>query len=77
MLWLEGDYLVMVCQDVPVTRPRLRMLEVAEGDHDTMPHGVTGEASAESIPFQVIQVWKVFGLVLDRGFIGELDLKSS
>jgi hypothetical protein len=42
-----------------------------------MPHGVTGEASVESIPFQVIQVWKVFGLVLDRGFIGELDLKSS
>jgi len=46
----------MVFQDVPVTRPRLRMLEVAEGDHDTMPHGVTGEASVESIPFQVIQV---------------------
>ena len=33
------------------------MLEIAEGDHDTMPHGVTGEASIESIPFQVISFW--------------------
>ncbi|KAJ9175186.1 hypothetical protein P3X46_013765 [Hevea brasiliensis] len=33
------------------------MLEVAEGDLDAMPHGVTGESSAETIPFQVLS-WK-------------------
>lgn len=44
----------MVLQDVPVIRPRLRMLEVTEVDHDAMPHGDTGEAFIESIPFQVI-----------------------
>ncbi|KAF9665956.1 hypothetical protein SADUNF_Sadunf16G0179000 [Salix dunnii] len=41
----------MVLQDVPVIRPRLRMLEV---DHNAMPHGDTGEAFIESIPFQVL-----------------------
>jgi len=48
--------LIMVLQDVPVIKPRLRMLEVAEADHDAMPHGDTGEAFIESIPFQVIKV---------------------
>ncbi|KAF2320942.1 hypothetical protein GH714_032100 [Hevea brasiliensis] len=43
--------------DVPIIRPRLRMLQVAEGDLDSMPHGVTGESSVESIPFQVLS-WK-------------------
>ncbi|KAL3611598.1 hypothetical protein D5086_002618, partial [Populus alba] len=43
--------------DVPVIKPRLRMLEVAEVDHDAMPHGDTGEAFIESIPFQVLS-WK-------------------
>lgn len=33
------------------------MLEVAEVDHDAMPHGDTGEAFIESIPFQVLS-WK-------------------
>ncbi|KAJ6896257.1 hypothetical protein NC651_022469 [Populus alba x Populus x berolinensis] len=58
LFFLAGFYSsIFFPHDVPVTRPRLRMLEVAEGDHDTMPHGVTGEASVESIPFQVLS-WK-------------------
>ncbi|KAJ6424404.1 hypothetical protein OIU84_025236 [Salix udensis] len=40
-----------ISHDVPVIRPRLKMLEV---DHDAMPHGDTGEAFIESIPFQVL-----------------------
>lgn len=43
-------------QNVPRVKPRLRMLEMVEsGEEDTgsMPHGVTGEESVGSIPFQV------------------------
>ncbi|XP_011001658.1 PREDICTED: probable prolyl 4-hydroxylase 9 [Populus euphratica] len=58
LFFLAGFYSsIFFPHDVPVTIPRLRMLEVAEGDHDTKPHGLTGEASVESIPFQVLS-WK-------------------
>ena len=34
-------------------RPKLRKLEVVKEGVDSMPHGVTGESSVDSIPFQV------------------------
>ncbi|KAJ9159439.1 hypothetical protein P3X46_024947 [Hevea brasiliensis] len=56
--FLAGFYAsTLLSQDVPIIRPRLRMLQVAEGDLDSMPHGVTGESSVESISFQVLS-WK-------------------
>ncbi|KAJ6302567.1 hypothetical protein OIU77_016627 [Salix suchowensis] len=55
LFFLAGLYSsTFISHDVPVIRPRLRMLEVAEVDHDAMPHGDTGEAFIESIPFQVL-----------------------
>ncbi|CAK7330075.1 unnamed protein product [Dovyalis caffra] len=58
LFFLAGFYSsTFIAHDVPVIRPRLRKLEVAEGDRDTMPNGVTGEAFIESIPFQVLS-WK-------------------
>lgn len=36
-----------------VIRPRLRMLEMVENESGSMPHGVTGDESIGSIPFQV------------------------
>ncbi|KAF2294571.1 hypothetical protein GH714_012710 [Hevea brasiliensis] len=58
LFFLAGFYAsTFLSQDVPIIRPGLRMLEVAEGDLDAMPHGVTGESSAETIPFQVLS-WK-------------------
>ncbi|KAB5541260.1 hypothetical protein DKX38_014234 [Salix brachista] len=58
LFFVAGFYSsIFFSHDAPVTKPRSRMLEVAEGDHDTMPHGVTGEAFIESIPFQVLS-WK-------------------
>uniref|UniRef100_A0A6N2LWG6 Fe2OG dioxygenase domain-containing protein n=1 Tax=Salix viminalis TaxID=40686 RepID=A0A6N2LWG6_SALVM len=52
LFFLAGLYSsTFISHDVPVIRPRLRMLEV---DHDAMPHGDTGEAFIESIPFQVL-----------------------
>ncbi|KAF5448247.1 hypothetical protein F2P56_028801 [Juglans regia] len=49
-------------QDAPRVRPRLRTLELVEeieqeGELGSMPHGDTGGASIESIPFQVLS-WK-------------------
>ncbi|KAH7575379.1 hypothetical protein JRO89_XS02G0094300 [Xanthoceras sorbifolium] len=47
-----------VKQDVPKIRPRLRKLELEKSDDDVlMPHGQTGEASIQPIPFQVLS-WK-------------------
>lgn len=58
LFFLGGLYSsTFISNDVPVIKPRLRMLEVAEVDHDAMPHGDTGEAFIESIPFQVLS-WK-------------------
>ncbi|XP_034923282.1 probable prolyl 4-hydroxylase 9 [Populus alba] len=58
LFFLGGLYSsTFISHDVPVIKPRLRMLEVAEVDHDAMPHGDTGEAFIESIPFQVLS-WK-------------------
>ncbi|KAJ6692420.1 PROLYL 4-HYDROXYLASE ALPHA SUBUNIT [Salix purpurea] len=58
LFFVAGFYSsIFFSHDAPVTKLRSRMLEVAEGDHDTMPHGVTGEASIDSIPFQVLS-WK-------------------
>lgn len=55
LFFLGGLYSsTFISNDVPVIKPRLRMLEVAEVDHDAMPHGDTGEAFIESIPFQVL-----------------------
>lgn len=58
LFFLGGLYSsTFISNDVPVIKPRLRMLEVAEVDHDAMPHGDTGESFIESIPFQVLS-WK-------------------
>ncbi|KAJ6948872.1 prolyl 4-hydroxylase 9 [Populus alba x Populus x berolinensis] len=58
LFFLGGLYSsTFISHDVPVIKPRLRMFEVAEVDHDAMPHGDTGEAFIESIPFQVLS-WK-------------------
>ncbi|XP_011030367.1 PREDICTED: probable prolyl 4-hydroxylase 9 [Populus euphratica] len=58
LFFLAGLYSsTFISNDVPVIKPRLRMLEVAEVDRDAMPHGDTGEAFIESIPFQVLS-WK-------------------
>ncbi|KDP44469.1 hypothetical protein JCGZ_16302 [Jatropha curcas] len=59
LFFLAGFYAsTLFSQDVPIIRPRLRMLEVAEEQEiDGMPHGATGESSVESIPFQVLS-WK-------------------
>ncbi|XP_050209386.1 probable prolyl 4-hydroxylase 9 [Mercurialis annua] len=62
MFFLAGFYAsTFLSQDVPVIKPRLRMLDVVneedESKHQDMPHGVTGEAYVESIPFQVLS-WK-------------------
>lgn len=55
LFFLGGLYSsTFISNDVPVIKPRLRMLEVAEVDHDAMPHGDTGESFIESIPFQVL-----------------------
>lgn len=43
-------------QNVPRVKPRLRMLEMVENGEEefgSMPHGVTGEESIGSIPYQV------------------------
>lgn len=50
-------FMILGKQNVPGVRPRLRMLEIVENGEDEtglMPHGVTGEESVGSIPFQVI-----------------------
>ncbi|KAG4110363.1 hypothetical protein ERO13_D13G044500v2 [Gossypium hirsutum] len=46
-------------QDVPIIKPKPRMLEAVQEKtyRDPMPNGVTGESSIESIPFQVLS-WK-------------------
>ncbi|KAJ4840253.1 putative prolyl 4-hydroxylase 9 [Turnera subulata] len=51
--------------DAPDIRPKLRRLEVVDVDRDPMPHGVTGEASIESIPFQVLS-WRPRALYFPR-----------
>lgn len=38
---------------MPGVRPRLRMVENGGGEGSSMPHGVTGDESVGSIPFQV------------------------
>ncbi|GMY38641.1 probable prolyl 4-hydroxylase 9 [Fagus crenata] len=51
---------MLLSQDVPRVRPRLRTLELLEEEEDgsgSMPHGQTGEAFIEPIPFQVLS-WK-------------------
>lgn len=43
-------------QNVPGVKPRLRMFEMVENGEEEaglMPHGVTGEESVGSTPFQV------------------------
>ncbi|KAJ8763367.1 hypothetical protein K2173_002250 [Erythroxylum novogranatense] len=64
LFFLAGFYAsTLLSQDAPVIRPRLRRLEmlksesVSAKEHRPMPYGVTGEASVESIPFQVLS-WK-------------------
>ncbi|KAL5788124.1 hypothetical protein ACOSP7_005073 [Xanthoceras sorbifolium] len=57
--FLAGFYgSTLLSQDVPKIRPRLRKLELEKSDDDVlMPHGQTGEASIQPIPFQVLS-WK-------------------
>ncbi|WCJ17905.1 2-oxoglutarate (2OG) and Fe(II)-dependent oxygenase superfamily protein [Euphorbia peplus] len=58
VFFLAGFYAsVFLSRDVPVIRPRLRRLEMVDGEDDGMPHGVTGQSSVEAIPFQVLS-WK-------------------
>lgn len=52
-------------QNVPGIRPRLRMLEMVKNGEEeaaSMPHGVTGDESVGSIPFQVTLFVANFGL---------------
>ncbi|KAG2318655.1 hypothetical protein Bca4012_055148 [Brassica carinata] len=63
LCFLIGFYAsALLSQNVPGVRPRLRMLEMmenGEGQEEaySMPHGVTGDESVGSIPFQVLS-WK-------------------
>ncbi|KAJ0247300.1 prolyl 4-hydroxylase 9 [Hirschfeldia incana] len=61
LCFLIGFYAsALLSQNVPGVRPRLRRLEMVEGGEEeasSMPHGVTGHESVESIPFQVLS-WK-------------------
>ncbi|EEF34884.1 probable prolyl 4-hydroxylase 9 [Ricinus communis] len=59
VFFVAGFYAsTLISQDVPVIKPRLRMLEVTDEEkHQAMPRGVTGESYIESIPFQVLS-WK-------------------
>jgi prolyl 4-hydroxylase len=57
---------MLLSQDVPRVRPRLRTLELLEEEEDgsgSMPHGQTGEAFIEPIPFQVYT--RVFHFSMD------------
>lgn len=65
LCFLIGFYSsALLSQNVPGVRPRLRMLEMVrngevdvEEEASSMPHGVTGDESVGSIPFQVLS-WK-------------------
>ncbi|KAJ4880717.1 putative prolyl 4-hydroxylase 9 [Raphanus sativus] len=61
LCFLIGFYAsALLSQNVPGVRPRLRMVEMVEngeGEGSSMPHGVTGDESVGSIPFQVLS-WK-------------------
>ncbi|KAJ4716174.1 putative Prolyl 4-hydroxylase alpha subunit [Melia azedarach] len=57
LFFLAGLYgSTLLTQDVPEVRPKLRMLQVVE-ENGVMAHGETGDASIQSIPFQVLS-WK-------------------
>ncbi|KAJ4883065.1 putative prolyl 4-hydroxylase 9 [Raphanus sativus] len=61
LCFLIGFYAsALLSQNVPGVRPRLRMVEMVEnggGEGSSMPHGVSGDESVGSIPFQVLS-WK-------------------
>lgn len=64
LCFLIGFYAsALLSQNVPGVKPRLRRLEMmengGEGEEEasSMPHGVTGDESVRSIPFQVLS-WK-------------------
>lgn len=58
LCFLIGFYAsALLSQNVPGVRPRLRMVENGGGEGSSMPHGVTGDESVGSIPFQVLS-WK-------------------
>ncbi|XP_010530716.1 PREDICTED: probable prolyl 4-hydroxylase 9 isoform X2 [Tarenaya hassleriana] len=58
--FLAGFYgSTLLSQKVPVVRPKLRMLEMVDGEEDDVPmaHGETGDGSVGSIPYQVLS-WR-------------------
>ncbi|KAH9695233.1 hypothetical protein WN944_028677 [Citrus x changshan-huyou] len=57
--FLAGFYgSTLLSRDVPSIRPKLRTLEVVEKENESgLPHGETGDASIQSIPFQVLS-WR-------------------